>query len=336
MPRCLALVLHTYQLPSCVRELRLKLRGWYRVVVTRRSVVIAARQESKLAQALKNIGDELGGSLVEVECPASHSLEGLSSYTLVGDVAIVSYDERVKGLEEIVASYIMLVHPRVRSVYAKHDVEEVTRIPRLTLLLGENVDKLIYHEYGLKFVVPWGKVYINPRLATEHLRVVEALRDDELVLDMFAGCGFFGLLASAKRRTRIVVVNDINPYAVKAVLESAKANSRRLKAPILVLNLDAARLPQILKQVFTTIIMNLPHNAVSFLDKALQLTVPNALVHLYYLSTSECKPPTLPETLEEVERVRVLDYAPHMYICRSTLRVRERKHHQENPREGRA
>jgi len=253
-------------------------------------------------------------------------LEGFSSYTLVGDIAIVSYDERVRGREREIAEYIMSIHPRVKTVYAKISTVGEERVAKLIHLYGEKRTKTLYKEHGLTFSVDIQRAYINPRLSTEHIRVANQVNG--FVLDMFAGIGGFTLHISARGKAEIVVANDINTAAIQLMLESISMNKRKLKTPILVLNLDAAKLPSILKNSFDHIIMNLPHLAIKFLGTALRLTKHYTYLHVYTIDLTHM------EALKSVEKalnsilknglcsiafrdvIRVLDYAPRRYIFR--------------------
>jgi len=292
----------------------------YRVVRLGRAVLIP----------LKMFVESLVGDIIIYRCKPQKKVEtkpkGFSSYVIVGDIAIIAYDERVKGRETEIAEYIMSVHPRIKTVYAKISVAGKERVAKLIHLYGEKRTKTLYKEHGLIFSVDVQKAYINPRLSTEHIRVADEVKGR--VLDMFAGIGGFTLHISARGRTEIVVANDINAAAIQLMLESVSLNKRKLKTPILVLNFDAAKLPLILKNAFDYIIMNLPHSATKFLETALKLAKCRTCLYVYAIGTSHVEVLSLvEEALNSVLKssfcsaalrnvVRVLDYAPRRYIFR--------------------
>lgn len=236
------------------------------------------------------------------------------SYVLVGRVAIVSLDERLAGREREVAEEILRAVPGLRAVYGKLRTSGEFRVQELVHLAGESVDEVVHRENGLKFLVPLGRVYFNPRLATEHLRVAEMVGEGEIVLDMFSGVGGFALTISKLGRARLVVANDANPWAVAALVRSAEMNRRLLRSPLLALNMDAAQLPKVLWPVFDRVIMNLPHGATRFIPAARALCRPGCTAHVYVVASSE--EDALSQVPGGFSASRAFDYAPKLYVYR--------------------
>jgi len=298
------------------------------VLATQRYKVV--RHGRAVLIPLKAPVESLIGDIIICHCEAREKPKarpkGFSSYIIIGDIAIVSYDERVQGREIEIAKYIASIHPRVKTIYAKISVVGKERVAKLVHLYGEKRTKTLYKEHGLIFSVDVQKAYINPRLSTEHIRVANEVKGR--VLDMFAGIGGFTLHISARGRAGIIVANDINAVAIQLMLESISMNKRKLKTPILVLNFDATKLPSILKNSFDYIIMNLPHSAIKFLETALRLAGYHAYLNVYTIDSSHM------EALRSIEKalssilkncfcsvafrdvIKVLDYAPRRYIFR--------------------
>ncbi|NOZ89549.1 MAG: hypothetical protein GXO15_06465, partial [Crenarchaeota archaeon] len=135
----------------------------------------------------------------------------------------------------------------------------------------------------------------------------------------------FSLLIASTGRPRLVVANDVNPHAVEAMLEAARLNASRLRSPLLVLGLDARRLPELLAPAYDRIIMNLPHAATEFLPVARSLCAPRGcVVHLYTVASApEEALQGLPGWARPLAPpLRVLDYAPRRFIYRVDLRLR--------------
>jgi tRNA (guanine37-N1)-methyltransferase len=261
-------------------------------------------------------------AIVEATCkPGGRGEKPPVSYVVVGRAVIVSLDERLRGREREVAEQLLRAVPGAAAVYGKTATLGDYRVQELVLLAGRPLEETIHVENGLRFPVPLGRVYANPRLAGEHMRVARMVRSGERVLDMFSGIGGFAVTIAALGRAEVVVANDLNPHAAAAAARALVLNRSRIRSPVLVLNTDARHLPDILQPVFTRIIMNLPHGAKQFLPKAAQLCSPRGCtVHLYAVARSPQEAAEgLPPGFTLLAVTRVLDYAPGKYIFRLDL-----------------
>ncbi len=226
---------------------------------------------------------------------------GLSSYTLIGNIAIISRGrDHGISLYKKLAEKIMIMHPNVKAVYLKQRTVGTYRLPELTLLAGENVTETEFKEYGLRFRVDITKAYANPRLAEEHRRLAEIVEEGEKVLDMFSGIAPFAIhIASLKRAE--VLATDINPYASYYAAMNVKLNLKKLKGKVLVMKADAKDLPYLLRPSFTRVIMNSPKNSLSFLGEACNLLSKQGFLHIYVIAESDR------DLISDVEkRLRVL------------------------------
>lgn len=80
---------------------------------------------------------------------------------------------------------------------------------RQFLLQEERTHAFAQHESDCTFVFDFAKVYWNSRLHTEHGRLVELFKPEDVVADVFAGVGPFAVPAG--RKGCGVFANDLNP-----------------------------------------------------------------------------------------------------------------------------
>lgn len=95
---------------------------------------------------------------------------------------------------------------------------------------GEEVDSQLIvcvRENGCQFRLDFGRVYWNPRLSTEHERLVAMLRPGEAVYDACAGVGPFAVPA-ARKGCRPVLANDLNPESFCWLRRNLDANCKAL------------------------------------------------------------------------------------------------------------
>lgn len=118
----------------------------------------------------------------------------------------------------------------------------------------------------------FSRVYWNPRLSTEHQRVVQLVKRGETVFDVFAGVGPFAIPAA--RSGANVLANDLNPESYRWLQHNCKLN--KVDKKVRTFNLDGRafiqgpmkqELPALLKgKVGVHVVMNLPALALEFLD----------------------------------------------------------------------
>ena len=135
-------------------------------------------------------------------------------------------------------------------------------------------------ENGVPFEFDFSQVYWNPRLSTEHERVVSTLNRGDMVLDVFAGVGPFAVPAA--RRGCMVLANDLNPESHRWLKHNCQLN--KVSSKVTTFNLDGRefirgpvreQLPGLLaSEVGVHFVMNLPALALEFLDAFKSLLVP--------------------------------------------------------------
>jgi tRNA (guanine37-N1)-methyltransferase len=253
----------------------------------------------------------------------SHVLAALpNSFDIIGNIAIVELADDVQAYAQDIGQAIAAVNPKLVAVYAKAgSVTGIHRTRPLRLLVGEPRTQTVHTEYGVRLVVDVAETYFSPRLGTEHDRVSALVRAGEVVVDMFAGVGPFALLA-AKRQPVTVYALDVNEHAIRCLEQSLKLN--RLRGEVIPLLGDSRRIVlDELQRRADRIIMNLPHDAFTYLDvAAAAVKAAGGTIHFYGLTSEEVPLDLLQEqvtaelskhrvkvTLSESRLIR--DVAPH-------------------------
>jgi tRNA (guanine37-N1)-methyltransferase len=212
------------------------------------------------------------------------------SLDIIGEIAIVELDAEITSYETQIGDAIMVINPRVTTVYAKEGgVAGVCRLRPLRLIAGQSQTQTIHTEYGVRLAVDVVHTYFSPRLGTEHDRVSRQVHSGEVIVDMFTGVGPFALLA-AKRQPVQVFAIDVNPQAIQCLKKSLELN--RLVGAVVPIVGDARVLIDTqLAHIADRIIMNLPNDALSFLDTAVKAMKPTGgMIHFYGITS-----PSLPE-----------------------------------------
>ena len=126
-------------------------------------------------------------------------------------------------------------------------------------------------------------VYYSPRLATERSRIVKQVKDNETILDFFAGIGSFTVSIAHKRD--VVAYNiDINPEAIKYAKKNIKIN--RLIGKVIPCLGDVREVVKDLPDA-DRIIMNLPGTSREFLPLAVKKLKSGGILNYYEFSSDE-------------------------------------------------
>ncbi len=197
-----------------------------------------------------------------------NKVPSLSSYSMVGHVIHVNLKDHHLPQKRVIGE-ILLKLPQARTVVNKTaNIDNTFRNFSLEVLAGESDFEVTTKENGCQFRFDFSRVYWNPRLVTEHGRVLDLLQPGDEVFDVFAGVGPFAVPAAKAKR--IVYANDLNPESFRWLNENAKSN----KAVLHSYNLDGR---EFIKSVLPSrmledsegrihVLMNLPALAVEFLD----------------------------------------------------------------------
>ncbi|MCS7134079.1 MAG: class I SAM-dependent methyltransferase family protein [Candidatus Caldarchaeum sp.] len=202
------------------------------------------------------------------------------SFDIVGEIAVINDMDLPLERAEAFAGEIVKRHKRVRTVLQKvGEVSGEERVASYRVVYGEPFTETVHRESGCVFKLDVGKVFFSPRLSTERLRVASQVKENEVVLDMFAGVGPFTIVVARKHPSATVYAVEKNPEAYRYLVENIRLN--KLKNRVHPFNGDAAEIVPSINEKFTRIIMNLPHQSLNYLPLALGKTSSQAVIHLY-------------------------------------------------------
>lgn len=231
----------------------------------------------------------------------------LPRHELIGGIAIMPERDR-EGAEKLLSS-----RPSLHTVlHPLGPVDGEYRTKRFEVLAGIPTTRTMCTEYGRRYQIDLEHAYFSARLAEERQRLLEASRDHETVLDMFAGVGPVAITLS--RKAGIVFASDINPAAVHLMIVNITLNRVKNVVPVLA---DASHLQLLLPLKFDRIVMNLPMSSPAFIDIARALCVRGGVIHFYVIQSCRHEfTPFLEGKGLSVQRERdVHTYAPGRWLA---------------------
>jgi len=205
-----------------------------------------------------------------------------NSYDLIGDIAILRVPESLAIYTELIAKTVMQTHKEVKSVWRQTgSVSGDFRVRNLQFVFGKKTTQTCYKEHGCVYKTDLQKTYFSPRLSFERLRIAKLIQKAETVVNMFAGVGCYSIAMAKHSKPKTVYSIDINPLAVKYLVENVHLN--KVEKTVVALQGDAKTVIQNkLQNIADRVLMPLPELACQYLDWAvLALKPEGGWIHLY-------------------------------------------------------
>lgn len=123
----------------------------------------------------------------------------------------------------IIGQVVLDKNKRLKTVVNKLDtIDTKFRFFKMELIAGEPDYVVEHHESDCRFTFDFTQVYWNSRLHTEHERLVQLFKPEDVIADVFAGVGPFAVPAAKKGCA--VFANDLNPSSVKYLTKNVIDN----------------------------------------------------------------------------------------------------------------
>ncbi|XP_058053441.1 tRNA (guanine(37)-N1)-methyltransferase [Anopheles bellator] len=149
--------------------------------------------------------------------------EALSSFSKIGHIVHLNLKDHLLPYRELVGEVIKDKIADCRTVVNKSvSIDSTYRNFQMELLCGVPDYQVTVKENGSIFEFDFSKVYWNPRLSTEHEKIVKMLNKHDVLYDLYAGVGPFTVPAARKGCT--VMANDLNPDSYTALVGNCARN----------------------------------------------------------------------------------------------------------------
>lgn len=145
-----------------------------------------------------------------------------SGWQILGDIIVVSIPEMLEEKKSNVAEALLSMYPKCKSVVRDFGIEGQFRQPKRELLLGSGTET-IHKENSCYFKQDVTKVMYSKGNLEERKRMSK-LGSGEVIVDMFAGIGYFSIPMAVHSRPRQIVCIEINPESFVYLEENIRLN----------------------------------------------------------------------------------------------------------------
>jgi tRNA (guanine37-N1)-methyltransferase len=205
--------------------------------------------------------------------------EGLPrSFDIVGDIVLIRLPPELEPRKEEVGRALLEFVPGARLVGLDHGVHGPERRRTVERVAGSGPWRTRHRENGIDLEVDVEQAYFSPRLAREHARVAEEIRDGERVYDLACGVGPFAATIAHRTRSTVVTAVDSNPEAI-ALLRATLARGSFGNRVLPVESTLEAFLPE--ATAVERVVLNLPHEGIKYLPSVARTVAPRGRLYYY-------------------------------------------------------
>lgn len=201
-----------------------------------------------------------------------------SSYQIIGDVLLLKLPKIEKHDKKIIGNKILEMFPYVKTVCEIKKVSGEFRQPVIKKIVG-NGTETIHKEHSIKFKLDVSKIIFSKGNLSERKRLIEKVKTKDVVVDMFAGIGYFSI-PIANKVSKLYAIEK-NPESVKYLKENAVLNG----VDIEIIEGDCREIS--IPEKADRVIMGYFPETSKFLPKALSLLKDEGIIHYHDIYRKE-------------------------------------------------
>jgi len=147
-------------------------------------------------------------------------------FQTLGDVIILKLKPELFNKKEIIGKAYLGLLPSIRSIYLnKGKITGAFREPEeIEFLAGINNPIVEHKEHGITYRFDITKIMFSKGNLKERKILATLVKDGEIVVDMFAGIGYFSLPIGKHSNAEKIYSIEINPNSFKFLIENIKIN----------------------------------------------------------------------------------------------------------------
>ena len=173
--------------------------------------------DPKYYQRYRSLRDRLKNSIPDHElCYVP------SGWQIIGEIIVISIPEEISSRGYLIAKTLLEMYPRCRCVVRDHGITGQFREPMREILIGSDTETL-QKEHECLFKLDVTKIMYSKGNLSERRRMSKYGKD-EIVVDMFAGIGYFSIPMAVHSTPRKIISIELNPLSHQYLCENIELN----------------------------------------------------------------------------------------------------------------
>ena len=245
-----------------------------------------------------------------------------SSYQKIGVIIILNLKKELWKYDKLIGNIVLEKISSTKSVFRKKGcIKTEFRIPQIKFLSGVNSTVTTHKEHGISYKIDVNQIMFSKGNLSERKRIIKQVKKGEIIIDMFAGIGYFCLGIAKFSEAKKVYAIEINPKSYGFLLENIKLNKVRNKI-VPILGDSAVEAPK-LGKIADRVIMGLLPNCKEYLPYAVKSVKPNGIIYYHGVAKEdECEKlfndvKNIAEKegykVKLIKKTKVKSYAPKVY-----------------------
>lgn len=200
-------------------------------------------------------------------------------YQLIGKILLIKLKPSLHKHKREIGKAILELFPYVHTVCLIKDIKDIERKPEIEIIAGCKVTQTLHKEQGCQLLIDVSKIMWSQGNKEERVRLTKLVKPNEVVVDMFAGIGYFIIFIAKYSKPKKIYAIDINPQALDYLRKNVWLNGVENK--IEVLQGDCRKFASLLENTADRIIMGYLFETEKFLPYALKIAKNNSYIHLH-------------------------------------------------------
>lgn len=148
-----------------------------------------------------------------------------SGFQRIGDIIILNLDKEFDNCKKEIGEAVLEIF-KVRSVCNKYgEIKGEFREPQIEVIAGSENTLVNHVEHGVKYRFDIRKVMFAKGNLSERVRYPKMVKEGEVIVDMFAGIGYFSLPIGKLSKPKKIYSIEINSVSFNFFKENIKLNN---------------------------------------------------------------------------------------------------------------
>ena len=177
----------------------------------------------------RDLHNEIRERLKAAGIPLAHAPR---RWERIGDILVLRLPSEGQSQARTIAKILGTVLGARTVVQARSGIHGPLRVPDVQVLWG-NGTETVHIEGGVRYAMDVARVMFSSGNLAERVGIADRVRPGAIVVDLFAGIGYFSLPIAVRGRAETVYGCELNPVSFRYLVENVRLNRAANLVPLL-------------------------------------------------------------------------------------------------------